>query len=266
VVNGSDPELEQRFRQGKLSLAAGAQRATLSRMTDVVRLMVWRCALAVTMVLCLALCGLVVSTGARLAADDIDVNDLRVSVGELPTHYKDASPQAANANGPVNFAQAQRAAENRRAELSYRHIAFGDGGGLILGIEVGADKLVFNDSDHSTDYSILQADALVGYALRLGAGWHVEAEAIGGTGRLSAHGLSQRQIRSGDAYFEYGGQLGAFYTMHDGLQFGLELPYLITKVDPTYAYVQANGSVTTVTEYRRSVGGFSWLASIGIRF
>ncbi len=208
--------------------------------------------------------------GAAAAADDanadVDVNDLRFKFGVLDRTYKEASPTVASSSPTYSTTLAKNADSSRRGELEWCHLAFGAGGGLVLGLDLAYQQTVFADADHRTTISTPLADGVVGYCLRLVDVLHLEATLIGGMGRSSGDGLGLNALRNGAAYYEYGARLALYATLNGSWQLGLELPYRITRSSPTYHYTGSDGSAVTVTETRHAIGGFAALAVLGMRF
>lgn len=201
-----------------------------------------------------------------LDADDVDVNDLRLKAGFLSDTYKQADATVVSTSPTYSTGIAKNADSNQRLELEWCHIAFGDGGGLVLGLDAALNRARFTDSDHQTTLWSPVADGVVGYALRLTDAIHVEATIFGGIGRSSEEGLGIDSLRHGSTYDEYGGRLAGYGTIAGSYQLGLEVPYRITRSKPTSAYTGADGSSETVTESRRSIGGFACLIVLGMRF
>jgi hypothetical protein len=211
-------------------------------------------------------CVLSAAALGALAADDLEVNDLRLKVGELDTTYKQAAPTVISSSPTYSTTLAKNADSSRRFELEWCHLAFGAGGGLVLGVDLAYQQTVFSDNDHRTTLSTPVADGVAGYCLRLVDPLHLEATLFGGMGRSSGDGASLSALRSGAAYYEYGARLALYATINGSWQLGVELPYRITRSSPTYHYTGSDGSAVTITETRRTVGGFAGLAVLGVRF
>jgi hypothetical protein len=211
-------------------------------------------------------CTLSAAALGLLGADDLEVNDLRLKGGVLDTTYKAASPTVASSSPAYSTTLAKDADSSRRIELEWCHLAFGDGGGLVLGVDLAFQRAVFADQDHRTTISTPVADGVAGYCLRLADPLHLEATLFGGMGRSSGDGAGLAALRSGAAYYEYGARLALYATIMGSWQLGVEVPYRITRSSPTYHYTGSDGSAVTVTETRRTIGGFACLAVLGIRF
>ena len=213
------------------------------------------------MVLALSLGGI-----CLLPAEDIDVNDLRLKAGILSDAYKQAAPTVDSAAPTYTTSLATNADSNGRIELEWCHIAFCDGGGLVLGVDLALNRAHFTNSDHNTTLWSPVADGVMGYALRLGDILHAEATLFGGEGRASEDGLGFNALRHGSAYYEYGGRIALYGTFASAYQVGIEVPYRFTKTSATSSYVGSDGNWETVTDTRRSVGGFACLLVLGTRF
>jgi hypothetical protein len=211
-------------------------------------------------------CTLSAAVLGLLGADELEVNDIRLKVGELDTTYKEASPTVTSSSPTYSTTLAKNADSSRRGELEWVHLDFGDGGGLVLGVDLAYQQTVFADSDHRTTISTPVADGVAGYCLRLVDPLHLEATLFGGMGRSSGDGIGITALRNGSAYYEYGARLALYATISGSWQLGVELPYRITRSSPTYSYTGGDGSAVTVTETRRSIGGFAGLAVLGVRF
>jgi len=211
-------------------------------------------------------CALSAAALGLLGADDLEVNDLRLKVGELDRTYKEASPTVTSSSPTYSTTLATNADSSRRYELEWCHLVFGDGGGLALGVDLAFQQTRFADSDHRTTLSTPVADGVAGYCLRLVDPLHLEATLFGGMGRSSGDGAGLAALRSGAAYYEYGARLALYATIAGSWQLGVEVPYRITRSSPTYHYTGSDGSAVTVTETRRTIGGFAGLAVLGVRF
>jgi hypothetical protein len=75
-----------------------------------------------------------------LDAEDIDVNDLRLKAGFLSDAYKQADATVVSTSPTYTTSIAKNADSNGRVELEWCHIAFGDGGGLVLGVDARAES------------------------------------------------------------------------------------------------------------------------------
>ncbi len=211
-------------------------------------------------------CTLAAATLGLLSADELEVNDIRLKAGELDTTYKQASPTVMSSSPAYSTTLAKNAESSRRGELEWCHLDFGDGGGLVLGADLAFQQTVFADGDHRTTISTPVADGVAGYCLRVADPVHLEATLFGGMGRSSGDGAGLAALRSGSAYYEYGARLALYATIGGSWQLGVEMPYRITRSSPTYHYTGSDGSAVTVTQTRRSIGGFAGLAVLGVRF
>lgn len=214
----------------------------------------------------LLMLGMSVLGQSLLLAEDIDVNDLRLKGGVLSDAYKRADPTIVSTSPTYSTVLATDADSNRRAEFEWCHIAFGDGGGLVLGVDLALNRAHFTDSDHQTTLWSPVVDGVVGYALRLTEQLHIETTIFGGIGRSSDDGLGLSALRHGSTYDEYGARLAGYATIAGTYQIGIEVPYRVTRSKPVSSYTGSDGSHEHVTETRRSIGGFACLLVLGMRF
>jgi len=66
-------------------------------------------------------------------------------------------------------------------------------------------------------------------------------------------------------YIEYGAKVGTYVALGGSLVLGVEVPYLVGRLDPEYDYTDNGNRQVTVSDDRRNQG-FGLLITIGRRF
>lgn len=207
-----------------------------------------------------------------LAAAEMTVSDLRLSVGVLAREYTGESSTTISDQGG-NFisssdADGRDADANWRGQLQYVAGSLGQGGGLVWGVGVAVNNASWSDDGQDAYITTPVVDVLLGYGYAFTPEWHVELTPFAGYGRsyysVSADGSTET---SSDwvGYVEYGAKLGTYVALASGMVLGVEIPYLVGRVDPDYEYTDDGDRRVTVSEERRNQG-FGLLVTIGGRF
>lgn len=207
-----------------------------------------------------------------LSGAEMAVSDLRVSIGVLSREYTGESSTTISDQGG-NFlsgsdADGRNADANWRGQLQYVAGALGQGGGLVWGVGVAVNNASWNDHGQDAHITTPVIDVLLGYGYAFTPEWHVELTPFAGYGRgyysVSADGSTET---SDDwvGYVEYGAKVGTYVAIGNGMVFGVEVPYLVGRLDPEYEYTDDGNRQVTVSDERRNQG-FGLLVTIGGRF
>jgi hypothetical protein len=109
-------------------------------------------------------------------------------------------------------------------------------------------------------------DVLVGYGYACTSNLHVELTPFVGYGRAYHEIDDIGNSNDWDHYFEYGAKLGAYVVVDSRLQLGLEIPFLVGRIDPDLTYEDGDHIVRMTLDERRRCQGIGLLATIGYRF
>lgn len=208
-----------------------------------------------------------------LAAAEMTVSDLRFSVGVLSEEYKGESSttitdQSGSVTRETSDSDSRDADSNWRGQVQYVAGSLGDMGGLIWGVGLAVNNATWDNDSQDAHVTTPVLDVLLGYGYAFTPNWHFELTPFVGYGRgyysVSDSNSSETSKEWVD-YVEYGAKLGSYYVFDSGLVLGLEVPYLVGKLDPEYDYNDANDSQVTVSDERRN-RGFGVLVTVGSRF
>jgi hypothetical protein len=216
---------------------------------------------------------LALSTVCTAFGDDVAVCDLRLIASPL-------LGRSLRANGDVTQeSQGVRVVtDGALAGTLERHSRFGIGhyrsfheleagrGSFLWGSELSWDDLRTDDDRCRS----LLLDGFVGWAWALTPRWHVEQGALLGAGTAWwAIGLSEGNPDHDTSFsYEYGMRLGSYYTLHEGMQFGADLRYLVTTSRVRLNETRVVDGVTEHLSFDSSchVDGLGGSVSLGWRF
>lgn len=208
-----------------------------------------------------------------LAAADMTVNDLRLSVGILSKEYKGESTttitdQGGNVVSSSSDSDGRDADSNWRGQLQYVAGSLGQGGGLIWGVGVAMNNASWDNGGQDAHVTTPVIDVLIGYGYALTPSWHIELTPFAGYGRgyfsVSDDGSTDTSKEWVD-YVEYGAKVGTYVKIGSSLVLGVEVPYLVGRIDPDYEYTDNGNRQVTVSDERRNQG-FGLLVTVGSRF
>jgi hypothetical protein len=192
-----------------------------------------------------------------LASAEMHVNDLRLGLGTQDTHFIDSSTADIGRDADKNW----------RGQLQFVKGDLGLNGGWIFGAGLSLNHVAWNNGFQEVRVTSPTIDVLAGYGYAFTPGVHMELTPFIGFGR-SYYNLTDTHssnVKEWVHYYEYGVKLGAYADVADGLLLGLEVPFLVGRIDPEYTYVDTGNPSLTISEKRR-IQGFGLLAIVGYRF
>jgi len=216
--------------------------------------------------------GLLACVGAHAAAEDMQLEDLRIGAGILSNNFTNGSDvTVTSGNGSVagssstGSSSGQDSHRNNRAEVQFMMGTLGHGGGFIYGADVAVNRQKFtNNADATLDTPVIDIDAGYGYALNKNI--HFELTAFGGFGwtyyKINTPDGSEEKFN--EHYLEYGGRLGAYYTFDSKWQVGFEVPYLVGAFHPNFSTTTSNGDTASYSNSEKNKG-FGVLVQAGLR-
>ncbi|MBA3936950.1 MAG: hypothetical protein H0X38_05780 [Planctomycetes bacterium] len=206
---------------------------------------------------------------SHAAAAEMNLADLRFGAGVLSNRFSGENHATAT-SGPGSGTTTSSSDSGRNSDHNYRgQIEFvgghlGDGGGLIYGAGIAVNQSKFDNGSQEATATIPVVDIMLGYGYAFTPNWHFEVAPFVGAGRayysVTDHGDTQTS-KNWDKYIEFGARVGTYFTLPGGLQFGVEVPYLIGSYSPDYS--RADG---TAVSDKRENRGFGLLVSVGGRF
>ena len=206
-----------------------------------------------------------ISLATHAAAADMNLADLRFGAGILSNHFSGTNTATASAGTATSSSDSGRNSDhNYRGQIELVGGHLGDGGGLIYGVGVAVNHAKFDNGSQEATSTIPVVDVMLGYGFAFTPNWHLEIAPFVGAGRayysVTDNGDTQTS-KNWEKYIEFGGRVGTYFTLPGGLQFGIEVPYLVGSFSPDYS--RADG--TQVSDKREN-RGFGLLASVGGRF
>ena len=214
----------------------------------------------------------VIGAGSASAAD-VTFLDLRFGGGVLSNEFKGSSSTTVTNNNTQVATNTNSGEDGRNSDGNYRgqvQLVYGNlgpVGGLILGANVAVNHAQFDNGNYDSTVTTPVLDVMIGYGIAVTPEWHFELTPFAGYGRaFYSVTTSNSTSTSNDStdYVEYGGRLGTYYTFPNGLQLGVEVPYLVGRYNPEYNH-ESGTDTYNVSDERRSQG-FGVLASVGVRF
>ena len=209
-----------------------------------------------------------------LAAADMYVADLRLGVGILSNEFKGASSttvtnQSNNTVTSTNSSENGRNSDNNwRGQVQFVSGSLGAGGGLLWGVGVAVNSASFDDGAQDAHLTTPVVDVMLGYGYAFTPKWHFEVMPFAGYGRayysVSDNGSSSTS-KEWENYMEYGAKIGTYVSLGESLVLGVEVPYLVGRLDPDYTYKNSGNDSVTVSDQRRNQG-FGVLLTLGGRF
>ncbi len=210
---------------------------------------------------------------SAMAAADLDFWDLRVGAGVLSNNFEGASSTTVTNNTSNISTTTDSSEDGRDAESNYRgqiQLVWGNlgtAGGLILGGGIAVNNARFDNSSQDAEVSIPVVNVLAGYGYAVSKNWHFELTPFAGAGRayynVTDYG-SSKDAKNAEKYYEYGAKIGTYVTSDDGLQLGIDVPYLVGRFNPKYDQRDDDNSYS-VSDSRRNTG-FGLLVTLGKRF
>jgi hypothetical protein len=209
---------------------------------------------------------------APLSAADMEVADLRLGVGVLSQEYKGKSSttisdQGGNLISTSSDDDSPNADRNARVQLQYVAGSLGAGGGLIWGAGVAVNNATWNGDGQDAHVTTPVINVMLGYGYAFTPAWHLELTPFAGYGRgyfsVSNDGSTETSEEWVD-YVEYGVKVGTYLALNRSLVLGVEVPYLVGRLDPDYDYTDNGNQQVTVSDERRNQG-FGVLLSLGYR-
>lgn len=216
---------------------------------------------------------LVLGAITAASSEELSFLDLRVGGGVLSRDYRGASSTTVTNNSSSVSTTTESGDDGRDAERHYRgqlQLVWGNlgpAGGLILGGGIAFNSARFDNSAQDADLNIPVVDVLIGYGFAINRAWHFELTPFAGVGRAYYTVTDQGSTTTSkdwSKYVEYGARIGAYYTFAESLQAGIEVPYLIGRLDPEYDH-DSNPNTYSVSDSRRNQG-LGLLISLGHRF
>ena len=208
-----------------------------------------------------------------LIAAEVEVADLRISVGILSRDFKGESTATTTQSGG-NITTTSQVVDGRDSELNWRgqvqYVAgsLGSFGGFIYGAGIAVNQASWDNKFQTAHVTTPTVNVLLGYGYGITPNWHVELTPFAGYGQsyysVSAEGSSETH-RGWDNYVEVGAKIATYVALDKHVLIGLEIPYLMGQFDPDYSYHDDQNRSITVTD-KRSNQGFGALASLGYRF
>jgi hypothetical protein len=212
-------------------------------------------------------------TGMPLAAADMTIADLRLSVGVLSREYKGASTTTVTDTGntvttTTSSEDGRDADDNWRGQLQFVGGSLDAGGGLIWGVGIAVNHATWDNGAQDAHVTTPTVGAMLGYGYAFTPNWHIEIAPFAGYGRAYYSVSDSNSTETSEEwsdYLEYGARIGTFFSLGDDLVLGVEVPYLVGRFDPDYEYIDDNDGQVTVSDERRNKG-FGVLVSIAGRF
>lgn len=208
-----------------------------------------------------------------LTAADMTVADLRLGVGVLSPEFKGESSttisdQSGNVVSTSSDEDSRDSDRNGRVQLQFVAGSLGAGGGLIWGAGVAVNNATWHDGGQDAHLTTPVVNVMLGYGYAFTPDWHLEVTPFAGYGRgyfsVSDDGSTDTSKEWVD-YLEYGIKVGTYAALGDSLVLGVEVPYLVGRLDPEYDYTDSGNQQVTVSDERRNQG-FGLLVSLGCRF
>lgn len=208
-----------------------------------------------------------------LAAADMQISDLRLSVGLLSRDYEGASnTTVTDGNGTTSSTSSSEegrdADENWRGQLQYVHGNLGAGGGFIWGFGIAANHAKWENGAQDARVTTPTLDVLLGYGYAFTPNWHIEVTPFAGYGRAFYSVTDSNSTETDEDsthYIEYGAKVGTYVSLGNDLVLGVEIPYMVGSFDPDYDYTDGQNNSVSVSD-ERSNSGFGVLLTIGGRF
>ena len=205
------------------------------------------------------------SLATHAVAADMNLADLRFGAGILSNHFSGRNDATASGGATTSSSDSGRNSDhNYRGQIEFVGGHLGDGGGLIYGAGIAVNHAKFDNGSQEATSTIPVVDIMLGYGFAFTPNWHLEIAPFVGAGRayysVTDHGDTQTS-KNWEKYIEFGGRIGTYFTLPGGLQFGIEVPYLVGSFSPDYS--RADG--TEVSDKREN-RGFGLLVSVGGRF
>jgi hypothetical protein len=209
------------------------------------------------------------------AAADINFADLRLGAGLLSNHFSGSNSTTVSSGGTV-ISSSSSSDDGRNSDHNYRgQIQFvsghlGDGGGFVWGLSAAVNHATWDNGSQDADVTTPNVGILLGYGYAFTPNWHFELTPFGGIGRayysVTDNGQSHTS-KNWEKYLEFGAKIGTYFTLgaKDGLQIGIEVPYLVGSFEPDYSYTDNANNTRTVSDKREN-RGFGVLVTIGGRF
>lgn len=208
-----------------------------------------------------------------LVSADLNVSDLRLGGGILSNDFEGESSttivdQGNNITTTRDSTDDRNADNNWRGQLQYVGGQLGAGGGLIWGAGIAVNYATWDNGSQNAHVTTPNIDILLGYGYAFTSNWHFELTPFAGYGRayysVTDNG-SRHTSNEWDNYVEYGAKIGTYVSLGNSLIIGVEVPYLVGRIDPDYNYNDDNNRQVTVTDNRKNQG-FGLLATVGVRF
>jgi hypothetical protein len=216
---------------------------------------------------------LALATYVPLMAEEMRIADLRLGGGVLSNHFTGANQTTVTSGGSVvssstSSEDGRDSDHNYRGQLQFIGGHLGAGGGFVFGLGIAANHARWDNGSQDATATTPCADLLLGYGFAPAKGWHFELMPFAGIGRAYYSVTDSGETHTSkdwDTYVEYGARLGTYFTINDGFQIGVEVPYLVGSFKPDYEYTDSGNNVRTVSDKRES-RGFGLLVTIGGRF
>lgn len=192
-----------------------------------------------------------------LASAEMNITDLRLGVGAQDPHFINSSTADIGRDADQNW----------RGQLQFVKGDLGQNGGWIWGVGAALTHFTWDTGSQEVRVTTPTINVLGGYGYAFTSGFHMELTPFAGFGR-SYYNLTDSHsssVKEWVHYYEYGIKLGAYANVAEGLLLGLEVPFLVGRIDPEYTYVDSSNPELTISEKRR-VQGFGLLAIVGYRF
>jgi hypothetical protein len=202
---------------------------------------------------------------SHAAAADMNLADLRFGAGILSNNFSGTNTATASGGTTTSSSDSGRNSDhNYRGQIEFVGGHLGEGGGLIYGAGVAVNQAKFDNGNQDATSTIPVVDIMIGYGYAFTPNWHFEIAPFVGAGRayysVTDNGDTQTS-KNWEKYIEFGGRIGTYFTLPGGLQFGVEVPYLVGSFSPDYT--RSDG--TQVSDKREN-RGFGLLVSVGGRF
>lgn len=208
-----------------------------------------------------------------LAAADMHLADLRLGVGMLSEDFRGASSTTVTGSeGSVTTTRSSEdgrdADDHYRAQVQYVGGSLSAGGGLIWGLGIAVNHATWDNGDQEAHATTPVANVMLGYGYAFTPNWHAELAPFAGFGGTFYTVTDDGEAKTDEdwiPYVEYGAKIGTYFSIGEGFQVGLEVPWMIGRFDPEYDYESAGDDRVTVTDEREN-RGFGALLTIGGRF
>jgi hypothetical protein len=216
---------------------------------------------------------LALATCLPLAAAELKFSDLRLGAGALSDNFSGSNQTTVTSGGTVistssSSEDGRDSESNLRGQLQLVGGSLGAGGGAVLGLGIAVNHANWDNGSQDATVTTPCVDLLLGYGFAVSKAFHVELLPFVGIGRayysVTDNGGTET-AKEWDKYLEYGARLGAYLTINDGFQVGIEIPYLVGSFEPHYEYTDAANNTRTVSDKREN-RGFGLLVTIGGRF